>query len=99
MFETYLVLDDETEYRVEVEATGQLIEDGFGHEFGYEPSNYIDGVVLDAIYNLETEEQVPIDSLTKKQKKVLLDIAFDYLNEDVIKYDHSEFEEDEYEQY
>jgi hypothetical protein len=91
-FETYVIIDDE-EFKVEVSAIGDLVHDGFNHEFGYKPTSYIDGVFITGVHNLETDEAIPFKSLSKKVQKELLQTAEDELNEAEVRerYDDTEY--------
>jgi hypothetical protein len=79
-FETYVIIDDE-EFKVEVQAVGDLVEDGFNHEFGYESTPYISNVFITGIYDTENEKEIKFKKLSKEQQKLLLVIAEEELNE------------------
>ncbi len=79
-FETYIIINDE-EYKVEVTAIGDLCNDSFSHEFGVQNVRSITNVFITRIVNLENDEVINYKALEKEQKKMLLDLAYDYLDE------------------
>lgn len=79
-FETYVIKDDE-EIRVEVTAEGDLVEDGFDHEFGFTSNPFVSNVFITNIYDIDNDSQLNFKSLTKGWQKKLLTLAEEELNE------------------
>lgn len=79
-FETYIIVDEE-EVKVEVQSSGDIIEDGFSHEFGFTSTPYIDNVYITSIYDTENDRDINFKDLSKIQKRILLNLAQDELNE------------------
>lgn len=86
-FETYIQLDDDTEYNVEVECSGNIIENGFTHEFGYESKYELEEVFIDSLFDLDNEIGISIGIIPKKELRKLKNLAYDYLIEEYSKYD------------
>lgn len=79
-FETYIIQNDE-EFRCEITVEGSIIRDSFQTEFGNKPRKYIDNIFITNIYNIETDDLISFVSLKNKQRKLLLQLAEDYLVE------------------
>jgi hypothetical protein len=79
-FETYIIVDDE-EIKAEITAVGDLVEDGNSCEFGFTSSPVIDNVFVTAVYDIENDREIGFSTLPKTQRKNLLALAQDELDE------------------
>lgn len=79
-FESYVIINDE-EFKVEVEAVGDLVDEGFSHEFGFTSKRVIDNVFITGIYDLENDKTITFKELNKKEQRKLLSLAEENLTE------------------
>lgn len=85
IFDTYITLiedNEENEFLVSVEAAGEILEDGYADEFGYDDKMTADKVEIVSIFNPLSQRMVLWGELKKSDKKKLLELASEKLLDD-----------------